>query len=41
MINRIIGVLKLDSATFEEIEHDQTATTQAAMVVLAVAIMGR
>ena len=40
MINRILGVLKLDSATFEEIEHDQTATTQAAMVVLAVAIIG-
>lgn len=39
MINRILGVFKLDSETFEEIEHDQSATTQAAMVVLAVALL--
>ena len=39
MINRILGVFKLDSDTFEEIEHDQSATTQAAMVVLAVALL--
>ena len=27
MFNRILGVLKLDSNTFEEIEHDENATT--------------
>ena len=40
MINRILGVFKLDAGTFEEIEHDQSATSQAAMIVLAVAILG-
>jgi hypothetical protein len=40
MINRIVGVFKLDAGTFEEIEHDQSATSQAAMVVLAVAVIG-
>ncbi|HSM56106.1 MAG TPA: YIP1 family protein [Candidatus Sulfomarinibacteraceae bacterium] len=39
MLDRIIGVLKLDAATFEEIEHDTTATSQAAMVVLIVALI--
>jgi hypothetical protein len=39
MIDRIIGVFKLDADTFEQIEHDQSATTQAAMVVLAVALL--
>lgn len=39
MIERIIGVFKLDSNTFEEIEHDQSATSQAAMVVLIVALL--
>ena len=39
MIDRILGVFKLDSDTFEQIEHDQSATTQAAMVVLAVALL--
>jgi len=40
MLNRIIGVFTLNADTFEEIEHDQSATTQAAMVVLAVALLG-
>lgn len=40
MINRVIGVLKLDANTFEEIEHDESATTQAAIVVAIVAIVG-
>ncbi|MBN1315251.1 MAG: YIP1 family protein, partial [Anaerolineales bacterium] len=31
-------VFKLDANTFEDIEHDQSATSQAAMVVLAVAL---
>lgn len=37
--NRIIGVFKLDIATFEEIEADQSATGQAALVVLIVALI--
>lgn len=40
MINRIIGVLKLDVNTYEEIEADESATSQAAMVVAIVAIVG-
>ncbi len=36
--NRIIGVLQLKPATFEEIESDTTATSQAAMIVLAAAV---
>jgi hypothetical protein len=40
MLDRIIGVFKLDVATFEEIEHDKTATSQAAIVVLIVALIG-
>lgn len=39
MINRIVGVFKLDINTFEEIEHDTSATTQALIVVLLVAII--
>ena len=39
MLNRIIGVFKLDVNTFEEIEHDQGATTQAAMIVALVALI--
>lgn len=40
MINRIIGVLKLDVNTYEEIEADESATSQAAIVVSVVAIAG-
>ena len=40
MIDRILGVFKLDADTFEQIEHDQSATTQAALVVLVVALAG-
>lgn len=39
MIERIIGVLKLDVATYEEIEHDPNALTQAAIVVAVVAFL--
>lgn len=39
-LQRVIGVLKLDVNTYEEIEADQTATSQAAMVVAIVAIIG-
>lgn len=39
MQDRIIGVFKLDVPTFEEIEHDETATTQAALIVGVVAVL--
>jgi hypothetical protein len=35
---RITGVLQLDSPTFEEIEHDRSATGQALAVVIASSI---
>jgi hypothetical protein len=31
-VDRLIGVAKLDAATFEEIEHDETATVWAAVI---------
>lgn len=37
--NRIVRVMKLDVAVFEEIEHDPTANNQAAMVVGLVALL--
>jgi hypothetical protein len=40
MWNRIVGVFKLDVATFEEIEADETATMQAALIVLVIALIG-
>jgi hypothetical protein len=40
LLERIVGVLRLDVATYEEIEADETATSQAALVVAAVAIVG-
>lgn len=39
MVNRIIGVFRLDPNTFEEVEHDTTATGQAAIIVLIVAVL--
>jgi hypothetical protein len=39
LISRIIGVFKLDVGTFEAIEHDPSATAQAALVVAIVAIL--
>jgi hypothetical protein len=39
MIDRIIGVFKLDVATFESIEHDPNATTQAAIIVAISAVL--
>jgi Yip1-like protein len=33
--NRVVGAIRLQAATFEEVEHDSNATTQAAIVVLA------
>ncbi|MCC6607049.1 MAG: YIP1 family protein [Anaerolineae bacterium] len=40
MLDRIIGVLKLDVNTYEAIEADEGATSQAAIVVAVVAIVG-
>ncbi len=40
MLDRIIGVLKLDVNVYEEIEADESATSQAAIVVAVVAIVG-
>lgn len=39
MLDRIMGVLRLDVNTFEEVEADQNATSQAAMIVVLVAIL--
>jgi hypothetical protein len=39
MFQRILGVFKLDVNNFEEIEHDQNATSQAALVVILIGII--
>jgi hypothetical protein len=39
MFERIIGVFKLDRQVFAEIEHDESATMQAAIVVAIVAAL--
>jgi len=39
LINRVIGVFKLNVDNFEEIEADEGATGQAALVVLVVALI--
>lgn len=36
--DRVIGALRLQAATFEEVEHDASATAQAAIVVLAATV---
>lgn len=35
---RVLGVLRLDAATFEDVEHDRDATWQAAAVVAATSV---
>jgi hypothetical protein len=37
--NRLVGVFRLDVQTFAEIEHDRTATGQAALVVALVGLL--
>lgn len=37
---RLIGAFKGDVATYEEIEHDEGATVEAAVVVLIAAVLG-
>jgi hypothetical protein len=39
-LERIKGVFRLDAGTFKEIEHDESATAQAAIVVFLVALLG-
>ena len=39
MLDRVIGVFKLDPQTFEEVEHDPSATVQAAQIVGLVALI--
>ena len=39
MFNRIMGVFKLDTNTFEAIESDSSATGQAAIIVAIVALL--
>ncbi len=39
MINRIKGALLLDPAAFKEVEHDEKATGQAALIVVVVSIL--
>ena len=38
MIKRMIGAAKLDTATFEEVKHDGSATPQATSVVMLAAL---
>ena len=40
IVDRSIGVMKLDVPTYEAIEHDKAATQQAAIVVGIVAVAG-
>ena len=37
-VDRVIGAIKLDPATYESVEHDTDATWQAALVVVVAAI---
>src|SRR5512143_131238 len=39
MLNRIIGVFKLDVKTFEEIEHNTSLTLPAALIVVLVSLV--
>ncbi len=40
MVERLMGALKGDVATYEEVEHDESATIQAAIIVVIAAILG-
>ncbi|MEM7092966.1 MAG: YIP1 family protein [Actinomycetota bacterium] len=40
MVDRLIGAFKGDVATYEQIEHDENATVQAALVVFVAAVLG-
>ena len=36
--DRVVGAIRLQAATFEEVEHDTTAISQSALVVLGAAV---
>lgn len=38
--DRVIGAMRLQATTFEEVEHDASATSQAAILVVAGAVSG-
>jgi hypothetical protein len=38
LVGRMIGAARLDAGTYEEVEHDPNATTQAAIVVVIASI---
>jgi len=38
--DRVVGALRLQAATFEDVEHDPTAVSQSAILVFAVAVAG-
>jgi len=38
--DRVVGAIRLQAATFEEVEHDTTAMSQAGLVVLGAAVAG-
>lgn len=38
-MERLIGVFKLDKSVFENVEHDESALSQAAVVITAIAIL--
>ncbi len=40
MFQRMLGAARLDAATFENVEHDSSATLQAVAVVILVSIAG-
>lgn len=40
MVERLIGAFKGDVAVYEEIEHDESATMQAGLVVVVAAVLG-
>jgi hypothetical protein len=39
MVNRFIGVFKLDTKTFEEIEHNTTLTVTAGIIVVIISLI--
>lgn len=40
MLDRIMGVIKLDAATYQEIDQDEGATGQALIVAIGAALLG-
>ncbi len=40
MFDRILGIVKLDAATYQEIDQDDAATGQAILVAVAAALLG-